>query len=142
MEAGGRSSSTADQCADERLSVVNDVETATVEVQVHGRWSLRLCQAVTLALRSCLAEHPVAIIVDLSGLKDLNAASTATWLVAGRAAQMMQPPVRLMLALPPTRQLVSHLRQIGAARILPIYPTVKQARRAAVGRHCPWPDLN
>lgn len=134
MEVGGRDPSTADQCADGRLSVVNNAETATVEIQVHGRWSLRLSQAVTLALRSCLAQHPMAIIVDLCGLKDLDAASTATWVVAGRAAQMMQPPAWLMLALPPTRQLVNHLRQIGAVRFLSIYPTVTQARAAAVGR--------
>jgi hypothetical protein len=81
-------------------------------------------------MRGCLSEHPSAIIVDLQHLNDLDAASTAMWLAASRAANMLRPRVRLSLSLPPTRQLASHLRRSGAVRHLTIHPTMKRAREA------------
>ena len=68
------------------LSVVGDVDTAVVEMRIEGSWSRRLALTVHLAMRSCLAEHPAAVIVDLHGLSDPEAASTAMWLAASRAA--------------------------------------------------------
>jgi len=123
-------SSTGDQAAGMGLSVLGDVETAVIEVEVHGRWTRRLCLAVHLAMRGCLAEHPRVIIVDLQHLNDLDGASTSMWLAASRAANMLRPPVRLCLSLPPTRQLASHLRRSGAVRHLTIYPTTERARDA------------
>lgn len=126
--------STGDQRADIRLSVVGDVDSTVIEIEVHGQWSARLCVAVNHALQNCLAEQPAAIIVDLHGLGDLDAASTIVWLAASRAASTLRPPVQLVLSVPPTRQLASHLRRQGAIRFLPIYATMKRARLAVAGR--------
>jgi hypothetical protein len=126
--------STGDQRADIRLSIVGDVDSTVIEIEVHGQWSARLCVVVNHALQNCLAEQPAAIIVDLHGLGDLDAASTIVWLAASRAASTLQPPVQLVLSLPPTRQLASHLRRQGAVRFLPIYATMKRARLAVAAR--------
>jgi hypothetical protein len=123
-----------DDQADVGLSVVSDVHTAVIEIEVRGRWNQRLCLDVYHALRNCMAEYPSAIIIDLQGLRDLDATSTTTWLAASRAATALQPPAQLVLSVPPTRQLASHLRRLGAVRFLPIYATVKQARDAVASR--------
>lgn len=112
------------------------MDTAVIEIAVHGRWSRRLCLDVYHALHKSLAEHPAGVIVDLRGLSDLDAASTSMWLAASRAANILRPPAHLVLSMPPTRRLASHLRRLGAVRFLPIYPTVEQAR-AAVASHLP-----
>ncbi|WP_158647296.1 hypothetical protein [Actinoplanes sp. ATCC 53533] len=125
---------TADPQAGAGLSVVSDVETAVIEIAVHGRWSRRLCLDVYHALHKSMAEHPSGIIVDLRDLNDLDAASTSMWLAASRAASLLRPPAQLVLSMPPTRRLASHLRRLGAVRFLPIYPTVEQARVAVASR--------
>jgi hypothetical protein len=116
------------------LSVVTDVETAVIEVAVHGRWSRPLCLQVYAVMRKCMAEHPSAVIVDLSDLSDLDAESAPMWLAASRAATTLQPPAQLVLSMPPTRQLANRLRRLGAVRFLPIFVTMKQARAAVAGR--------
>lgn len=120
--------------ADVGLSVVSDVETAVIEIELRGRWSRQLCLEVYQVLRSSMAEHPSAIIMDLQGLSDLDAASTSMWLAASRAANTLHPAVQLVLCMPPTRQLASHLRRLGAVRFLPIHATMKQARVAVANR--------
>jgi hypothetical protein len=123
-----------DDQAEVGLSVVSDVDRAAIEIEVHGQWSRQLCLTVYHTLRNCMAECPSAIIIDLQGLKDLNAASTTMWLAASRAANTLRPPAHLVLSVPPTRQLTSHLRRLGAVRFLPIYATVSQARAAVATR--------
>jgi hypothetical protein len=126
--------STGDPYAEVSLSVVSDVDTGVLEIALHGRWSRRLCLDVYHALRNSMAEHPCAIIVDLQGLSDLDAASTTMWLAASRAANTLQPPVQLVLTMPPTRQLAGRLRRLGAVRFLPICATMKQARETVASR--------
>ncbi len=125
---------TVDHQDDAGLSVVSDVDTAVTEITIHGRWTRPLCLDVYQTLRGCLAEHPAAIIIDLHGLRDLDAASATMWLAASRAANNLRPPPHLALSVPPTRQLASHLRRLGAIRFLPIYATLHQARLAVTDR--------
>jgi hypothetical protein len=126
--------STVDDQADGGLAVVSDADTAVIEIEVRGRWSRGLYLDVYHALCDCMAEHPCGIIIDLQRLRDLDAASTTMWLAAGRAANTLRPPAHLVLSVPPTRQLASHLRRTGATRFVPIYATVEQARVAVAGR--------
>ena len=126
--------STGDPPADVGLSVVSDVDTAVIEIAVHGRWSRPLCLDVYHALRKSMAEHPSGIILDLHDLSDLDAASAGMWLAACRAANLLRPSVQVVLSMPPTRRLASHLRRLGAVRFLPIYATTKQARVEVVSR--------
>jgi hypothetical protein len=116
------------------LSVVNDVDSGVIEVTVDGRWSRRLCLDVYSLMRKCLAEHPAAVIVDLRDLSDLDAASATMWLAVSRAANALQPPAQLVLSMPPTRQLASRLRRLGAVWFLPIFVTMRQARAAVASR--------
>ncbi len=134
MEADPPWRSTGAPHADGSLSVVSDVDTAVIEIELHGRWSRRFCLEVYQALRSSLAEHPSAVIIDLQGLSDLDAASTTMWLATSRAANTLRPPAQIVLSMPPTRRLASHLRRLGAVRFLPIYATMKQARIAVASR--------
>lgn len=141
MEADPARGAAADRRPEVGLSVVSQVETAVTEVRVHGRWSRRLGLDVYVVLRQCLAEHPAALIIDLEDLSDLDAASTAMWLAAGRAASALRPPAFVVLSMPPTRQLASHLRRLGAVRFLPIFATMKQARLAVARRLPDGPRL-
>jgi hypothetical protein len=125
---------TAGACGDVCLSVTGDVDTAVIEVVVRARWSRRVAMDVYVVLRDCLAEHPSAIIIDLHGLIDLDAASAVMWLAASRAAGALRPPAQVVLCLPPTRQLAGHLRQRGAVRFLPMHATMTLARAAVAGR--------
>lgn len=139
MEADPPDLSTAGHHGAVRLTVAGEVGTAVIEMEVRGRWDRRLSMEVYLALRDCLAEHPSAVIVDLHGLDDLDATSTAMWVAASQAASTLQPPAQLVLCLPPTRQLTSHLRRLGAVRFLPIHATMKQARATVASR---LPSIN
>ena len=119
---------------DVRLVVGADPDTAMIEIEVRGRWCRSLSMEVYRVLRECLAEHPLAIVLDLNGLIDVDAASTPMWLAASHAARRLHPAAQLALGLPPTRQLAGRLRALGALEFLSIHPTVEQARAAAAGR--------
>lgn len=121
------------------LTVARDFDTSVLEVGVSGRWSRRMNLDIYAVLRKCMAEHPSAVIVDLSGLNDPEAASAPMWLAAARAAATLRPPAQLVVSLPPTRQLASRLRRLGAVRFLPLFATTWQAR-AAVETRLPLTD--
>jgi hypothetical protein len=116
------------------MSVTSDVDSAVIEVAVHGRWSRHLRLDVYTVMQKCLAEHPSGIIVDLCDLSDLYADSATMWLAASQAANALRPPAPLVLSLPPTRQLASRLRRLGSVRFLPIFATMKLARAAVASR--------
>lgn len=119
---------------DVRLVVGADPDTAMIEIEVRGRWCRSLSMEVYRVLRNCLAEHPLAIVLDLNELIDVDAASTPMWLAASHAARRLYPAPQLALGLPPTRQLAGRLRRLGALEFLSIHPTARQARDAAAGR--------
>jgi hypothetical protein len=115
------------------FSVTCDVENGLLEIAVHGRFSLRLSMELYGGLRKCLAEHPTAIIADLSEFDDPYAVSAAMWLSVNRAASTMYPPVQLALAVSPVAPLAGRLRRLGAAHFLPVFATAAQARAALAG---------
>ena len=116
------------------LTVSRDADTAVTEIVVRGSWSRRMNLDVYAVMRKCMAEHPSAIIVDLRDLSDPQAASANMWLAAARAAASLRPAAQLVVSLPPTRQLASRLRRLGAVRYLPIFVTTAQARAAVTSR--------
>jgi hypothetical protein len=115
------------------FSVTCDVETGLLELAVRGRFSLRLSVELYGGLRKCLAEHPTAIIVDLSGFDDPYAVSAAMWLSVNRMAATKYPPVQLALAMSPVAPLAGRLRRLGAGHFFPVYNTLDQARAALAG---------
>jgi hypothetical protein len=139
MEADPPPQRCTDQGVDEPLSVVTDLGSAVIEVTVRGRWSRLLSLEAYAALRECIRAYPTAVIIDLSGLHDLDAASASMWLAASRAVKVLQPPPQLVLCIPPTRRLATRLRRLGAVRFLPMYATMGQARAALAGQ-LPIPD--
>jgi anti-sigma regulatory factor (Ser/Thr protein kinase) len=122
------------------LTLTSDVETAVVEMAVHGRWSQRLGMDVSSGVRKCLAEHPSAVIADLHDMGDPDGASVALWIAGRRAATALQPPVQLVLCVPPEAPLAHRLQRVGAGGYLPVFPTMCAAR-AAVGSRLPLTDL-
>jgi hypothetical protein len=117
----------------ECFSVACDVDIGLLEASVRGRFSLRLSVDLYAGLRKCLAEHPAAIVVDLSRFDDPYAVSAAMWLAVNRVAVGMYPPVRLALAIPPTAPLAGRLRRLGTARLFPVFATAAEARTAMAG---------
>jgi hypothetical protein len=101
---------------------------------VRGHWDSPLCQAATTKLHKCLAEHPEALIVDLSDLDDPYSASAPTWMSVRRTAAAREPAVHLALCIPPHLPLADRLQRLGVRRFLPVYATVRQARVAIAGR--------
>ncbi|GAA2712137.1 hypothetical protein [Actinoplanes palleronii] len=104
-----------------------------VEYAVHGVWSHRLGVDVVAGLRARFADAPAAVIIDLHGMTDDDAASLPLWLAARRAAAAIRPTVPLALCMPATTVLETRLRRIGAER-LPIFTTMPEARAAMAAR--------
>jgi anti-sigma regulatory factor (Ser/Thr protein kinase) len=116
------------------ISVESDVEGAVAILAVRGVWNRKLWRETSMALRKCFAEHPAALIVDLSALDDRGAESAPTWLTAQGVAAGMQPPVQLALCVSPDLVLADRLQRMGARRFLPVYAKVRQARVAIESR--------
>ncbi|XVU24837.1 ATP-binding protein [Actinoplanes sp. CA-054009] len=116
------------------VHVESDPDASVALLSVAGPWDRALWQRTTARLRKCLAEHPEAIIVDLSGLVDPEARSAPTWISARLTAAAMEPPVQLALCVPPDLPLADRLQRLGARNHLPVYAKVRQARVAIAGR--------
>jgi hypothetical protein len=112
----------------------SDVDASLVTLTVDGAWDRALWKQTTERLNKCLAEHPEALIVDLSWLDDPGAVSAPTWMAAQRKAAAMTPPVQLALCIPPDLPLADRMQRLGARHYLPVYARVRQARVAIAGR--------
>ncbi|MFI5889426.1 ATP-binding protein [Actinoplanes sp. NPDC051513] len=119
---------------DQRVLVEGDVDAAVALMTVRGHWDRALRQAVTTKLHKCLAEHPEALIVDLSELQDPSSASAPTWVAARQAAREREPAVVLALCIPPSLPLADRMQHLVTQRLLPVYAKVRQARVAIAGR--------
>jgi len=116
------------------ITVHCDVEGAVAVLAVRGTWGRPLWRETSIALRKCLAQHPDALIVDLSELDDVAAQSAPTWVTALGTAAAMHPPVRMALCVSPELVLADRLQRMGARRFLPVYAKVRQARVAVESR--------
>jgi hypothetical protein len=116
------------------VRVEGDLDAAVALMTVCGRWGRPMREAAVAAMRRCLAEHPEALIVDLSRLDDPGAESATTWVSAQHAAAGVQPPVYLALCIPPDLPLADRMQRLAAGRYLPVYAKVRQARVAIAGR--------
>ena len=116
------------------VTVLSDAEASVAVLGVRGRWDRKLWQATSTGLRKCFAEHPAALIVDLSELQDDKGTSAPTWITAQRVAAQMAPPVQLAMCVPAQLLLADRLQRLGARRFLPVYATVRQAKVALEGR--------
>lgn len=116
------------------MRLESDAEASLVLLTIAGRWDRTLWALSTERLHTCLAEHPEALIVDLSELDDPTAASAPTWVAAQKAAATMNPPVQLALCIPPDLPLADHMQRLGARYYLPVYAKVRQARVAIASR--------
>jgi anti-sigma regulatory factor (Ser/Thr protein kinase) len=123
------------------VTVSADLDTAMVEIGVHGRWSSRLGGDVSAAIGKCLAEPPAGIIADLRDLGDPGAASAPLWLGAFRTTSVPRPPVQFALCLPTATALNRRLRRAAEARRLPLFATMAEARTAVARRLSPAPRL-
>ncbi|HEX5202740.1 MAG TPA: ATP-binding protein [Actinoplanes sp.] len=122
------------RAGDEHVLIEGDVDAAVALMTVRGVWDRPLCQAVTMKLQKCLAEHPEALIVDLSGLDDPYSMSAPTWISAQRVAREREPAVVLAMCIPPALPLADRMQRLGARLVLPVYAKVRQARVAIAGR--------
>jgi hypothetical protein len=116
------------------IRVESDVDAAVTLMTVLGGWAQALADAAALALHKCLADHPEALIVDLSGLSDPRTESASVWIGAQRAAARLNPPLELALCVPPDLPLADRLQRLGSREHLPVYARVRQARVAIAGR--------
>jgi hypothetical protein len=116
------------------IRVESDIDAAVTLMTVSGVWDQLLWHGTGTALHKCMAEHPDALIVDLSGLDDPHADSAPTWLAARSTAAALEPPVEMALCVPPHLPLADHMQRLGAGRFLPVYAKVRQARVAIAGR--------
>lgn len=114
------------------VTATSDIDGAVIVLTPHGEWDWRLFLDLYTGVHKCLAEHPVALIVDLRDLIDPTAASASLWMTTRRSGAAMGPPVEVALCLPSKTPLGVRLDRLGAKRFLPIYDTVPQARTAVV----------
>jgi anti-sigma regulatory factor (Ser/Thr protein kinase) len=113
------------------VSVSADIETETVLMAVQGSWSWHLCVEAGRAVKKCMSEHPVALIVDVREVTDPRGVSVNAWINARHVGQAMDPPVEVLICAPPGAAITDRLRRLGASRFLPVFATVSQARAAA-----------
>jgi anti-sigma regulatory factor (Ser/Thr protein kinase) len=116
------------------VRIEGDLDAAVALMTVRGHWDDALRQSVVTKLHKCLAEHPEALIVDLSGLHDPCSVSASAWMSAQRAAATREPAVQLALCIPPHLPLADRMQRLGARLFLPVYAKVRQARVAIAGR--------
>ena len=126
--------SAACRVRDHAVRVESETDAAVTVMTVHGTWDAPLCRTTTTAVQDCLAGHPEALIIDLSGLDDPGTESTPTWAAARRAAAELDPPLQLALCVPPDLPLADRMQHLGSRRYLPVYAKVRQARVAISGR--------
>jgi hypothetical protein len=116
------------------VDVESDVEAAVAVMTVRGDWGRPLWKSATVAVQKCLAEHPEALIIDLSGLLDPRSSSAPTWLTAQRSAAQLDPPMQVALCVPPALPLADQMQRLGSRRFLPVYAKVRQAQVALASR--------
>ena len=119
---------------DREIRIEGDLDAAVALMTVRGHWDRSLRLAVTTELHKCLAEHPEALIVDLSDLYDPYSMSAPTWMSVRRAAAAREPAVQLALCIPPHLPLADRMQRLSVRRFLPVYAKVRQARVAIAGR--------
>jgi hypothetical protein len=112
----------------------SEVDASIALLTVTGQWDRALWQQTSERLQKCLAEHPEALIVDLTGLDDPTAASAPTWVAARQTAEALAPSVQLALCIPPDLPLADRMQHLGSRNYLPIYARVRQARVAIASR--------
>jgi hypothetical protein len=129
-----------DDSRNSHLELTGDVDTAVIEMTVHGRWDRRLYLDVAAAARKCFAERPSALIIDVHDLDDADGASMPLWVSERRAAAALLPAVRLVLCVAPATTLARRLRRVGAHLLLPMFATMAEAR-VVVARQMPMTDM-
>ena len=120
-------------------SVTSDVETESMELTVRGQWSRTLAAEVRSGIHKCVAEHPAAVLIDLRRLSDPRGVSVPMWLAAYRAGSVPQPPVRVVLCVPPATVLAERLHNVGADQYLPRFAVMAEAR-TSLGASVPLAD--
>jgi hypothetical protein len=112
------------------ISVVADVADDVAILAATGPWSRQLGMRVHGGLREAMAEHPSALVLDLSAMADPQAASAPAWINARRVGQAMDPAIEVAVCVPGGTALGDRLRGRGDARLVPVYDSVAQARAA------------
>lgn len=121
------------------MTITGDADRESMELAVHARWSPAVATELRTGIHKCLAEHPVAVLIDLHDLGDPQGHSAPMWLAAYHAGTIPEPPVRLALCVPPSTLLAGRLRRIGVPHFLPMYASMPEAR-SALARSLPLPD--
>jgi anti-anti-sigma regulatory factor len=112
---------------------VNDVEAGLVLLTVQGRWDHVLRRHATRWLHKAFAEGPSAVIVDLAGLTDPDAASLPTWVTARHTGAGLEPAVDVAVCAP-SGEFADRLDRMGAGRFLPAFLSMAEARTAVLSR--------
>jgi Histidine kinase-like ATPase domain len=115
------------------LTATSEADGALIVLTPRGQWDWRLFLDLYAGVHKYLAEHPLALIINLHDLVDPTTASAPLWLTVRRSGAAMRPPVQVALCLPRTTSLAVRLHRLGARRVLPVYDTVPQARAALAG---------
>jgi anti-sigma regulatory factor (Ser/Thr protein kinase) len=116
------------------VTLSTDAASRVIELAVRGRWDRQLHIDVTDTLRKCFAQQPAALIIDLHDLDDGEATSATVWMSARMVGVDMDPPVQVVVCVSTTVPLTGRLQRLGARRMLPLYPSMPEARSAAASR--------
>jgi anti-sigma regulatory factor (Ser/Thr protein kinase) len=114
-------------------TVMTDVGIEVIEIAVHGQWSPRLSDTVSVALPLCQAGPAPSIIVDLRDLDDTYGASLPFWLALWREARLADPPTHMTFRVPETAVLSRRLRSLRGPQPR-VFATVPEARSGIAAR--------
>ncbi|BCB81612.1 ATP-binding protein [Phytohabitans flavus] len=104
-------------------------------LHIDGQLTLRNAAQLRTALLKCLAEQPIAILVDVAGLTVEEDLSLTAFMAASRHAAAW-PGVPLLVCAP-SRDLRAALRRLGADRQLTLCTDLDHGRTVAARRELP-----
>jgi len=111
-------------------TVSRDLDTAVTVITFRGELTMRTKHVFRTTVRKCLAEQPLAVVVDLSEIVDRAATTTIAMLHAlHREASEREPAVALLWCAPPG-ELAEHLSRQWLD-VLRVYETRELALAAA-----------
>ena len=104
-----------------------------VVLTVSGIWDEGLGREMAVELRQILAGRPIALIIDLTPLHDIDARSVPVWTRAQYVGMDIRPCVMVALCAGPESPLADQLQRLTGRGVLPVYAKVRQARVALHG---------
>lgn len=119
------------------VSATVDLDSDIIHVTIGGAWNGSLSLEASQAIDKCLAQQPLALLLDLRSLDDPDGRSATCWTAAVARATRRRPPVAMVVCANLPDALATRLVQPRTPQLLKVFPSPAQANAALQGRLSP-----